>query len=86
MRSPADREWVERARRDFYLYFSEHDRRRGTDFLATFPEMADFWGECASEEPLRRLMEAHQRLVPPMNREELRGSMGRQASAVGAAC
>lgn len=31
---------------DFYRFFSEHDRRRGTDFLKTFPEMADFWQHC----------------------------------------
>jgi hypothetical protein len=43
----------------------------------------DFLGECAPDEALRQLMEKHQRLVPPMNREELRGSMERQASAVG---
>jgi hypothetical protein len=31
---------------DFYRFFSEHDRRRGTDFLKTFPEMQSFWKEC----------------------------------------
>ena len=31
---------------DFYRFFSEHDRRRGTDFLTTFPEMAAWWKEC----------------------------------------
>ena len=31
---------------DFYRFFSEHDRRRGTDFLATFPEMRAWWQEC----------------------------------------
>ena len=31
---------------DFYRFFLEHDRRRGTDFLATFPEMASWWSEC----------------------------------------
>jgi len=31
---------------DFYRFFSEHDRRRGTDFLKTFPEMATWWQEC----------------------------------------
>lgn len=34
-------------RRDFYLYFSEHDRRRNTDFLKTFPGMEEFWHHCA---------------------------------------
>lgn len=34
------------ARADFYRFFSEHDRRRGTDFLQIFPEMASWWHEC----------------------------------------
>ena len=36
-----------RAKADFYRFFSEHDRRRGTDFLKTFPEMRSWWEECA---------------------------------------
>jgi organic radical activating enzyme len=36
-----------RARADFYRFFSEHDRRRGTDFLKTFPDMKSWWEECA---------------------------------------
>jgi organic radical activating enzyme len=35
------------ARADFHRFFSEHDRRRGTDFLKTFPEMSAWWNECA---------------------------------------
>jgi len=31
---------------DFYRFFSEHDRRRGTNFLATFPTMRAWWTEC----------------------------------------
>ena len=31
---------------DFYRFFSEHDRRRNTDFLATFPEMRSWWQQC----------------------------------------
>jgi organic radical activating enzyme len=37
---------VEQKRADFYRFFNEHDRRRGTDFLRTFPEMKTFWEEC----------------------------------------
>ena len=33
---------------DFYRFFSEHDRRRNTDFLKTFPEMRSWWSECES--------------------------------------
>jgi len=32
---------------DFYRFFSEHDRRRGTDFEATFPEMLTWWKQCS---------------------------------------
>jgi organic radical activating enzyme len=37
---------LEQKRADFYRFFSEHDRRRGTDFLFAFPEMKAFWEEC----------------------------------------
>jgi organic radical activating enzyme len=32
---------------DFYRFFSEHDRRRGTDFEKTFPEMLSWWKQCS---------------------------------------
>ena len=48
-----DRDWmllgtdnVERKRSDFFRFFSEHDRRRKTNFLKTFPEMQSFWNQC----------------------------------------
>jgi organic radical activating enzyme len=34
------------AKADFYRFFNEHDRRRGTDFLTAFPEMKSWWAEC----------------------------------------
>ena len=34
------------AKADFYRFFSEHDRRRKTDFLSTFPTMRQWWDEC----------------------------------------
>jgi hypothetical protein len=34
------------AKADFYRFFNEHDRRRGTDFLTAFPEMRAWWAEC----------------------------------------
>ncbi len=37
---------VEQKKADFYRFFTEHDRRRNTDFLKTFPEMTSFWKEC----------------------------------------
>jgi organic radical activating enzyme len=33
----------------FYNFFTEHDRRRGTSFLSTFPEMASFWRLCREQ-------------------------------------
>ena len=36
--------------RNFYLFFKEHDLRRGTDFLETFPEMRDFYQHCQTIE------------------------------------
>jgi organic radical activating enzyme len=38
--------YVAQQKADFYRFFSEHDRRRGTDFLKTFPEMTAWWKEC----------------------------------------
>jgi hypothetical protein len=46
MRSGTDR--VTEKKADFYRFFSEHDRRRGTDFLKTFPQMTTWWRECES--------------------------------------
>jgi hypothetical protein len=31
---------------DFYRFFTEHDKRRGTNFLKTFPKMREWWLEC----------------------------------------
>jgi len=35
-----------RRKADFYRFFNEHNQRRGTDFLKTFPEMKSWWAEC----------------------------------------
>jgi len=40
---PAD---ITKNKADFYRFFNEHDRRRDTDFLKTFPEMSAWWKEC----------------------------------------
>lgn len=37
---------VNQHRADFWRFFSEHDRRRGTDFLSVFPEMRAWWAQC----------------------------------------
>ena len=33
-------------RKDFYLFINEYDKRRGKDFLKTFPEMKEFYNSC----------------------------------------
>ena len=33
-------------RKDFVIFVDEHDRRRGTNFLKTFPEMEKFYNLC----------------------------------------
>lgn len=37
---------VRLGRRDFYHWFTEYDKRRGTNFLETFPEYSEFWDMC----------------------------------------
>lgn len=41
-----DPTYIKQQQADFYRFFSEHDRRRQTDFLTTFPEMAEWWTQC----------------------------------------
>ncbi len=43
-----DHEKIQEGRRDFYQWFTEYDRRRGTDFIKTFPELKDFYYECST--------------------------------------
>jgi hypothetical protein len=47
MRTPWPEPKLGVARTDFFRFFAEHDRRRGTNFLATFPEMTGFWRMCS---------------------------------------
>ena len=35
-----------KAKKNFYLYFKEHDRRRGTYLNDMFPELKQFIKEC----------------------------------------
>jgi hypothetical protein len=36
----------EKAMKDFYLFFSQHDARRETNFVNTFPMLENFWNDC----------------------------------------
>jgi organic radical activating enzyme len=44
--SKLDPDYIKQQRADFYRFFNEHDKRRKTDFWATFPQMKEFWDEC----------------------------------------
>jgi hypothetical protein len=39
-------EKIRAGRRDFYSFFTENDKRLGTDLLKTFPEYTDFYNLC----------------------------------------
>ena len=38
--------YLSKGRNDFYNFFTQHDSRRGTDFLKAFPEYENFWNLC----------------------------------------
>jgi hypothetical protein len=40
---------LKEGRRDFYNWFTEYDRRRGTNFEKTFPELINFYYNCKDE-------------------------------------
>ena len=44
--SKLDPVYVDNCKADFYRFFTEHDKRRGTNFIKTFPEMIYWWEEC----------------------------------------
>lgn len=44
--NPVPAEKIKNGRRDFYSFFTENDRRLGTDLLKTFPEYKDFYELC----------------------------------------
>ena len=46
MIEPVEESWLIQNRKDFYSYFTEHDKRRGTDFCKTFPELEEFYNQC----------------------------------------
>lgn len=44
--SNVDPEVIKQGRRDFYTFFTEHDKRRNVSLLDTFPEYTDFYNFC----------------------------------------
>lgn len=47
-----DRDKMYKARANFYKFFTQHDQRRNTNFLNTFPEMEDWWEICEEADAL----------------------------------
>ena len=41
-----DEESINKNRKDFYKFIREHDKRRNTDFIKTFPELEEFLAKC----------------------------------------
>ena len=44
--NPVSQDKIYQGRRDFYSFFSENDRRLGTNLLETFPEYSEFYYQC----------------------------------------
>jgi hypothetical protein len=44
--NPVDQDKIRRGRRDFYVFFTENDKRLGTNLLELFPEYTDFYQLC----------------------------------------
>lgn len=44
--NPVSSDKIKQGRRDFYVFFTENDRRNGTNLLETFPEYAEFYQLC----------------------------------------
>ena len=44
--NPVSEQKIKQGRRDFYTFFTENDKRLGTDLLETFPIYKDFYEYC----------------------------------------
>jgi hypothetical protein len=42
-------EKLKEGKRDFFNWFTEYDRRRGTDFVKTFPKLEEFYNDCKQQ-------------------------------------
>ena len=57
-----DKKQQELNRINFYKFFNEHDRRRQTHFVETFPELKTFWKDC------KKLSEKYDKKQKPLNK------------------
>ena len=46
MKTPQDQKELNRKRKNFYSFVNAHDKRRGTNFLETFPQLEEFYDLC----------------------------------------
>jgi hypothetical protein len=46
MNTPMDDKQLHTNRKDFAAFITEYDKRRGTEFNATFPELINFYNQC----------------------------------------
>jgi len=66
-----DDDYINKGRSDFYHFFTEHDKRRDTDFLKAFPEYADFYNSCKqSTTKTQRAVRLEQRRAELMRRKQ----------------
>jgi hypothetical protein len=58
--------YLSKGRSDFYHFFTQHDKRRDTDFLKAFPEYEKFWNLCkefsVGDNRKRRIVERRKKL------------------------
>jgi hypothetical protein len=58
--------YLSKGRSDFYNFFTQHDKRRDTDFLKTFPEYKEFWNLCkevsVGDDRKRKIVERRKKL------------------------
>ena len=61
-----DDNYIQKGRSDFYNFFTQHDTRRDTDFLKTFPEYKEFWNLCkevsVGDDRKRKIVERRKKL------------------------
>ena len=44
--NPVDEGKIQQGQRDFYSFFTENDKRLGTNLLEIFPEYTEFYKHC----------------------------------------
>jgi len=64
-------DYLRKGRSDFYNFFTEHDKRRDTDFLKAFPEYEEFYNSCRqSTTKTQRAIRLEQRRAEMLRRKQ----------------